>query len=103
MPLIDSRHAAEVEALAAERFAAIGQAVLAALADRPQRPQEPRMLVSRFTVAQLALGPWRSRGEVRPAELGARDGGLALDRAGGPASTLFASGRVPPGGVKWRP
>jgi hypothetical protein len=69
MALIDGRYAAEVEALAAERFAAVGQTVLAALADSGLSGRRVANVVSWFTVAQLALGPWRSRGEVRPAEL----------------------------------
>ena len=65
----DARHAAEVEALSRERFAAVGQAALAALADSGLSGHRMANVVSWFTVAQLALGPWRSRGEVRPAEL----------------------------------
>jgi hypothetical protein len=65
----DARHAAEVEALASERFAAVGQAVLAARADAGLSGHRIANVVSWFTVAQIALGPWRNRGEVRPAEL----------------------------------
>ncbi|HMN99285.1 MAG TPA: hypothetical protein PKD59_07720 [Miltoncostaeaceae bacterium] len=65
----DGRHAAEVEALATERFAAVGQTVLAALADSGLSGRRVANVVSWFIVAQLALGPWRNRGEVRPAEL----------------------------------
>lgn len=65
----DVRSAAEVEALATERFAAVGQTALAVLAESGLSGRRVANLVSWFTVAQLALGPWRSRGEVRPAEL----------------------------------
>jgi hypothetical protein len=67
--LTDAQHAAEVEALATERFAAVGQTVLAALADSGLSGRRVANVVSWFTVAQLALGPWRNRGEVRPVEL----------------------------------
>ena len=60
---------AEVEALATERFAAVGHTVLVALADSGLSGRRVANVVSWFTVAELALGPWRNRGEVRPAEL----------------------------------
>ncbi len=69
MPVTDAQRAAEVEALATERFAAVGQTVLAALADSGLSGHRLANVLSWFTVAQLALGPWRNRGEVRPAEL----------------------------------
>jgi hypothetical protein len=65
----DAARALEVEALAEERFAAVGQTVLAALAESGLSGRRVANLVSWFIVAQLALGPWRDRGEVRPAEL----------------------------------
>ncbi len=65
----DAVRALEIEALANERFAAVGQTVLAALADSGLSGRRVANVVSWFIVAQLALGPWRSRGEVRPAEL----------------------------------
>jgi hypothetical protein len=65
----DAVRALEVEALAGERFAAVGQMVLAALAESGLSGRRVANAVSWFVVAQLALGPWRSRGEVRPAEL----------------------------------
>jgi hypothetical protein len=65
----DAARALEIEALAVERFAAVGQTVLAALADSGLSGRRVANVVSWFIVAQLALGPWRSRGEVRPAEL----------------------------------
>ncbi len=65
----DAACALEVEALAGERFAAVGQTVLAALAESGLSGRRVANVVSWFVVAQLALGPWRSRGEVRPAEL----------------------------------
>jgi hypothetical protein len=65
----DAARALEIEALAGERFAAVGQTVLAALADSGLSGRRVANVVSWFIVAQLALGPWRSRGEVRPAEL----------------------------------
>ena len=65
----DAARALEVEALADERFAAVGQTVLAALAESGLSGRRVANVVSWFIVAQLALGPWRSRGEVRPAEL----------------------------------
>jgi hypothetical protein len=64
-----SHHAAEIEALATERFAAIGQTLLSALADSGLSARRAANVLSWFVVAQLALGPWRSRGEVRPAAL----------------------------------
>jgi hypothetical protein len=68
----DARYAAEVEVLANERFAAVGGAVLAALAESGLSARRAANVLSWFVVAQLALGPWRSRGEVRPAALAAR-------------------------------
>ena len=65
----DAACALELEALAGERFAAVGQTVLAALAESGLSGRRVANVVSWFVVAQLALGPWRSRGEVRPAEL----------------------------------
>ncbi|WP_217913854.1 hypothetical protein [Miltoncostaea marina] len=65
----DPARTLEIEALAGERFAAVGQTVLAALADSGLSGRRVANVVSWFIVAQLALGPWRSRGEVRPAEL----------------------------------
>jgi hypothetical protein len=65
----DAARVLEIEALAGERFAAVGQTVLAALADSGLSGRRVANVVSWFIVAQLALGPWRSRGEVRPAEL----------------------------------
>lgn len=65
----DAAHALEVEALAGERFAAVGETVLAALAESGLSGRRVANVVSWFIVAQLALGPWRNRGEVRPAEL----------------------------------
>jgi hypothetical protein len=65
----DPRHAAEAEALANERFVAGGQTVLAVLADSGLSGRRMANLVCWFAVAQLALGPWRGRGEIRPAEL----------------------------------
>ena len=65
----DAARALEIEALAGERFAAVGQTVLAALAESGLSGRRVANVVSWFIVAQLALGPWRSRGEVRPAEL----------------------------------
>ncbi len=65
----DAARALEVEALAAERFAAVGSSVLTALADSGLSGRRVANVVSWYVVAQLALGPWRNRGEVRPAEL----------------------------------
>ena len=65
----DAARALEVEALAAERFAAVGNSVLAALAESGLSGRRIANVVSWYVVAQLALGPWRSRGEVRPAQL----------------------------------
>jgi hypothetical protein len=70
----DAGYAAEVEVLANERFAAVGGAVLAALAESGLSARRAANVLSWFVVAQLALGPWRSRGEVRPAALAARMG-----------------------------
>jgi hypothetical protein len=64
----------EVEVLANERFAAVGGALLAALAESGLSARRCANVLSWFVVAQLALGPWRSRGEVRPAALAARMG-----------------------------
>lgn len=67
--LSDAARALEIEALAGERFAAVGQTVLAALADSGLSGRRVANVVSWFSMAQLALGPWRNRGEVRPVEL----------------------------------
>jgi hypothetical protein len=67
-------YAAEVEILANERFAAVGGALLAALAESGLSARRAANVLSWFVVAQLALGPWRSRGEVRPAALAERMG-----------------------------
>jgi len=66
--------ALEVEALASERFAAVGETVLAALAGSGLSARRTANVISWFIVAQLALGPWRSRGEVRPKLLAERLG-----------------------------
>lgn len=70
----DPGYAAEVEVLANERFAAVGGALLAALAESGLSARRAANVLSWFVVAQLALGPWRSRGEVRPAALAGRMG-----------------------------
>ncbi len=70
----DAAYAIEVEALANERFAAVGGSVLAALAESGLSPRRASNVVCWFIVAQLALGPWRSRGEVRPAGLAQKMG-----------------------------
>ena len=70
----DLAYAAEVEVLANERFAAVGGAVLAALAESGLSARRVANVLSWFVVTQLALGPWRSRGEVRPAALAERMG-----------------------------
>jgi hypothetical protein len=70
----DASYAAEVEVLANERFAAVGGALLAALAESGLSARRAANVLSWFVVAQLALGPWRSRGEVRPAALAERMG-----------------------------
>jgi hypothetical protein len=67
--LTDIAHAGEVESLANERFAAVGGTVLAAPAESGLSARRVANVISWFVVAQLALGPWRSRGEVRPAGL----------------------------------
>ncbi|MCC6832867.1 MAG: hypothetical protein IT200_16130 [Thermoleophilia bacterium] len=72
--MTDRGYAAEVEVLASERFAAVGGALLAALAESGLSARRCANVLSWFVVAQLALGPWRSRGEVRPAALAARMG-----------------------------
>ena len=72
--MTDVAHAIEVEALANERFGAVGGSVLAALAGSGLSPRRVANVISWFVVAQLALGPWRSRGEVRPAGLAQRMG-----------------------------
>ena len=72
--MTDVAYAIEVEALANERFAAVGGSVLAALAESGLSPRRVANVISWFVVAQLALGPWRSRGEVRPAGLAQRMG-----------------------------
>ena len=64
--MTDIADATEVEALANERFAAVGGSALAALAESGLSPRRVANVISWFIVAQLALGPWRSRGEVRP-------------------------------------
>jgi hypothetical protein len=71
----DQPHRAlEVEALASERFAAVGETVLAALAGSGLSARRTANVISWFIVAQLALGPWHSRGEVRPKLLAKRLG-----------------------------
>ena len=72
--MTDAGYAAEVEVLANERFAAVGGALLTALAESGLSARRAANVLSWFVVAQLALGPWRSRGEVRPAALAARMG-----------------------------
>ncbi len=72
--MTDLGYTAEVEVLANERFAAVGGALLAALAESGLSARRAANVLSWFVVAQLALGPWRSRGEVRPAALAARMG-----------------------------
>jgi hypothetical protein len=76
----DFAYAAEVEVLANERFAAVGGAMLAALAESGLSARRVANVLSWFVVTQLSLGPWRSRGEVRPAGCSRReDGGLQVD------------------------
>jgi hypothetical protein len=70
----DAARALETEALANERFAAVGGSVLTALAESGLSSRRVANVISWFIVAQLALGPWRSRGEVRPAGLAERMG-----------------------------
>ena len=72
--MTDLGYAAEVEVLANERFAAVGGALLAALAESGLSARRVSNVLSWFVVAQLALGPWRSRGEVRPVALAERMG-----------------------------
>ena len=72
--MTDAAYVVEVEALANERFAAVGGSVLAALAESGLSPRRASNVISWFIVAQLALGPWRSRGEVRPVALAQRMG-----------------------------
>ncbi len=72
--MTDLGYAVEVEVLANERFAAVGGALLAALAESGLSARRCANVLSWFVVAQLALGPWRSRGDVRPAALAARMG-----------------------------
>lgn len=72
--MTDLGYATEVEVLANERFAAVGGALLAALAESGLSARRCANVLSWFVVAQLALGPWRSRGEVRPAALAERMG-----------------------------
>jgi hypothetical protein len=73
MPQVtDLSYATEVEVLANERFAAVGIALLDALAEAGLSARRCANVLSWFVVAQLALGPWRSRGEVRPAALANR-------------------------------
>lgn len=72
--MTDLGYTAEVEVLANERFAAVGGALLATLAESGLSARRCANVLSWFVVAQLALGPWRSRGEVRPAALAARMG-----------------------------
>ncbi|WP_217922024.1 hypothetical protein [Miltoncostaea oceani] len=72
--MTDAGYAAEVEILANERFAAVGGALLAALAESGLSARRAANVLNWFVVAQLALGPWRSRGEVRPAALAERMG-----------------------------
>jgi hypothetical protein len=70
----DLGYAAEVEVLANERFAAVGGALLAVLAESGLSARRVSNVLSWFVVAQFALGPWRSRGEVRPVALAERMG-----------------------------
>lgn len=72
--MTEAAYAVEVEALANERFAAVGGSVLAALVESGLSPRRVANVISWFIVAQLALGPWRSRGEVRPIVLAQRMG-----------------------------
>ena len=72
--MTDLGYATEVEVLANERFAAVGGALLAALAESGLSARRAANVLSWFVVAQLALGPWRARGEVRPAGLAERMG-----------------------------
>ena len=72
--MTDAAYAIEVEVLANERFAAVGGTLLAALAESGLSARRRANVLSWFVVAQLSLGPWRSRGEVRPAALAARMG-----------------------------
>lgn len=72
--MTDVAYAAEVEVLANERFAAVGGSLLGALAESGLSPRRASNVISWFIVAQLALGPWRSRGEVRPMALAQRMG-----------------------------
>jgi hypothetical protein len=72
--MTDVAYAIEVEAPANERFAAVGGSLLAALAESGLSPRRAANVISWFVVAQLALGPWRSRGEVRAAGLAQRMG-----------------------------
>ena len=72
--MTDLGYATEIEVLANERFAAVGGALLAALAESGLSARRAANVLSWFVVAQLALGPWRSRGEVRPAALAERMG-----------------------------
>jgi hypothetical protein len=72
--LTDTGHAAQVEVLANERFAAVGGALLGALGESGLSARRAANVLSWFVIAQLALGPWRSRGEVRPAALAERMG-----------------------------
>ncbi|HMN99257.1 MAG TPA: hypothetical protein PKD59_07580 [Miltoncostaeaceae bacterium] len=74
MLVTDLRYAAEVEVLANERFAAVGGAFLTALAEAGLSARRAANVLSWFVLVQLALGPWRSRGEVRPAALAAEMG-----------------------------
>lgn len=67
--MTDAARALQIEALAGERFAAVGQTVLAVLAESGLSGRRIANVMSWFIVAQLTLGPWRDRGEVRPAEL----------------------------------
>ena len=60
--------------LANECFAAVGGAMLAALAESGLSARRVANVLSWFVVTQLSLGPWRSRGEVRPAALAERMG-----------------------------
>jgi hypothetical protein len=64
----DPARALEIEALAGERFAAVGQTVLTALADSGLSGRRVANVVSWFIVAQLALGP-PSRAQPSPTPL----------------------------------
>lgn len=95
--MTDLGYATEVEVLANERFAAVGGVLLAALAESGPSARRCANVLNWFVVAQLALAPWRSRGEVRPAALAARMGVSRWTkwRARRDAATSFATGCFP--------